>query len=258
VRSCSISDPKRSAVADATAWVSSSTSTGRTPRCCSGTAKVSGSRSCPRPYARHLPARATRAASPIRTPRSGTHSSTHSAIRSRCRNCSPGHEADDRLRRHLPPVATDASARRSPACHRIVLDMAAEAASTTSISSPRLRAPRMTEAELRHAVGDPVYDAFAPVVSSTTWMPRTPTTWRSSARRSRRGVEIVKRAPNRILLVYVNINLVAMDGAGSHRDGTGELPLTASSPQRAHAPALALVDGPTQQRVAHEQWRMAR
>ncbi|MGH7747764.1 MAG: lactate racemase domain-containing protein, partial [Candidatus Dormibacteria bacterium] len=72
---------------------------------------------------------------------------------------------------------------------------------------------RMTEAELRHAIGDRIYDAFAPhgrllqhdaedpdglVLLGTTDLGEE--------------VEISKRAATSDLLVYVNINLVAMDG----------------------------------------------
>lgn len=72
---------------------------------------------------------------------------------------------------------------------------------------------RMTEAELRHAVGDRVYDAFAPRgllyqhdaedPDSLAFLGTTP---------HGEEVEINKRAAESDLLVYVNINLVAMDG----------------------------------------------
>ena len=72
---------------------------------------------------------------------------------------------------------------------------------------------RMTEAELRHAVGDRVYDAFAPRgllyhhdaedPDGLEYLGTTP---------HGEEVEINKRAANSDLLVYVNLNLVAMDG----------------------------------------------
>jgi hypothetical protein len=72
---------------------------------------------------------------------------------------------------------------------------------------------RMTEAELRHAVGDRVYDAFAPRgllynhdAEDPDGMAYLGTT------RHGEEVEINKRAAESDLLVYVNINLVAMDG----------------------------------------------
>ena len=72
---------------------------------------------------------------------------------------------------------------------------------------------RLTEAELRHAVGDRVYDAFAPRGTlyqhdaedpdNLAYLGTTP---------EGEEVEINKRAAESDLLVYVNINLVAMDG----------------------------------------------
>jgi hypothetical protein len=72
---------------------------------------------------------------------------------------------------------------------------------------------RMTEAELRHAVGDRVYDAFTPRgllynhdaedPDSMAFLGTTP---------QGEEVEISRRAAESDLLVYVNINLVAMDG----------------------------------------------
>ncbi len=72
---------------------------------------------------------------------------------------------------------------------------------------------RMTEAELRHAVGDRVYDAFAPEglllqhdAEDPDGLVHLGTTDQGE------DVEINKRAAESDLLVYVNINLVAMDG----------------------------------------------
>ena len=71
----------------------------------------------------------------------------------------------------------------------------------------------MTEAELRHAVGDRVYDAFEPSgrlynldAEDTDAMAFLGTTDKGEE------VEINRRAAESDLLVYVNINLVAMDG----------------------------------------------
>src|SRR3954467_15842719 len=72
---------------------------------------------------------------------------------------------------------------------------------------------RMTEAELRHAVGDRVYDAFAPQghlynhdaedQDNLLFIGET---------KHGEEVEINKRAAESDLLVYVNINIVSMDG----------------------------------------------
>jgi lactate racemase len=72
---------------------------------------------------------------------------------------------------------------------------------------------RMTEAELRHAVGDRVYDAFAPHGLLVQHDAEDPDglTWLGQTDRGE-DVEINKRAAESDLLVYVNINLVAMDG----------------------------------------------
>ncbi|HEX4818874.1 MAG TPA: lactate racemase domain-containing protein, partial [Acidimicrobiales bacterium] len=95
-----------------------------------------------------------------------------------------------------------------------VLDMAAEAGvDDVHLIAALALHRRMTEAELRHAVGDRVYDAFAPSghlynmdAEDTENMAFLGTTDQGEE------VEIVKRAAESDLLVYVNINLVAMDG----------------------------------------------
>src|SRR5688572_13495403 len=95
-----------------------------------------------------------------------------------------------------------------------VLDMAADAGvDDVHIIAALALHRRMTEAELRHAVGDRVYDAFAPRgflyqhdaedPDALEYLGQTP---------HGEDVEINKRAANSDLLVYVNINLVAMDG----------------------------------------------
>src|SRR4051795_7469241 len=95
-----------------------------------------------------------------------------------------------------------------------VLDLAAEAGvDDVHLIAALALHRRMTEAELRHAVGDRVYDAFAPTghlynmdAEDTDNMAFLGTTDKGEE------VEIVKRAAESDLLVYVNINLVAMDG----------------------------------------------
>src|SRR4029453_6813335 len=72
---------------------------------------------------------------------------------------------------------------------------------------------RMTEAELRHAIGDRVYDAFEPRGMLTQHDAEDPDNlaYLGSTPHGEE-VEISKRAAESDLLVYVNINLVAMDG----------------------------------------------
>jgi hypothetical protein len=111
----------------------------------------------------------------------------------------------------LPPM------RRPDIRQRVieaVLDMAADAGvDDVHLIAALALHRRMTEAELRHAVGDRVYDAFAPDgrlynfdAEDSDAMAFLGTTDRGEE------VEISKRAVESDLLVYVNINLVAMDG----------------------------------------------
>ncbi len=71
----------------------------------------------------------------------------------------------------------------------------------------------MTEAELRHAIGDRVYDAFEPrgLLSQHDAEDPDNLVFLGTTEHGEE-VEINKRAATSDLLVYVNINLVAMDG----------------------------------------------
>ena len=72
---------------------------------------------------------------------------------------------------------------------------------------------RMTEAELRHAVGDRVYDAFAPDGRLYNFDAEDPDGLLLLGETDHgEEVEISKRAAESDLLVYVNINIVSMDG----------------------------------------------
>src|SRR6202035_4343880 len=72
---------------------------------------------------------------------------------------------------------------------------------------------RMTEAELRHAVGDRIYDSFAPHGRLLQHDAEDPDGLAYLGQTGQgEDVEINKRAAESDLLVYVNINLVAMDG----------------------------------------------
>jgi lactate racemase len=95
-----------------------------------------------------------------------------------------------------------------------VLDMAAEAGVDDVVLVAALALHRrMTEAELRHALGDRVYDAFAPEGLLTQHDAEDPDNLIHLGTTSEgEDVEINKRAATSDLLVYVNINLVAMDG----------------------------------------------
>ena len=63
-----------------------------------------------------------------------------------------------------------------------------------------------------------------------------------------------RRAAESDLIVYVNINLVAMDGGRkSHGHRPLRLRIAPPSPQRAHHAAHPFVHGPAQERAAHSQ-----
>ena len=95
-----------------------------------------------------------------------------------------------------------------------VLDLAAAAGvDDVEIIAALALHRRMTEAELRHAVGDRVYDAFAPYGQLYNFDAEDPdgliilgTTKHGEE------VQISKRAAESDLVVYVNINLVSLDG----------------------------------------------
>jgi lactate racemase len=111
----------------------------------------------------------------------------------------------------LPPM-------RRPDVRQRVLEAVLDLAAAAGVDDVEIIAAlalhrRMTEAELRHAVGDRVYDAFAPsgrlynhdaedpdgmVILGTT--------------RHGEEVQMNRRAAESDLVVYVNLNLVAMDG----------------------------------------------
>ncbi|MGE3620026.1 MAG: lactate racemase domain-containing protein [Acidimicrobiia bacterium] len=111
----------------------------------------------------------------------------------------------------LPPM------RRPDVRQRIieaVLDLAAEAGvDDVHIIAALALHRRMTEAELRHAVGDRVYDAFAPQGLLYNHDAEDPDNLAFlGTTRHGEEVEINKRAATSDLVVYVNVNLVSMDG----------------------------------------------
>ena len=119
----------------------------------------------------------------------------------------------------LPPM------RRPDARQRIieaVLDLAAAAGvNDVHLIAALALHRRMTEAELRHALGDRVYDAFAPSGALYNHDAEDPDGMAFLGETEKgEEVEISKRAAESDLLVYVNINLVAMDG-GHKSTATG-------------------------------------
>ena len=119
----------------------------------------------------------------------------------------------------LPPM------RRPDIRQRVieaVLDLAAEAGvDDVHLIAALALHRRMTEAELRHAVGDRVYDAFAPHGLLYNHDAEDPDNLAFlGTTHQGEEVEINKRAAESDLLVYVNINLVSMDG-GHKSTATG-------------------------------------
>ncbi|MHB8670493.1 MAG: NPN-dependent hydroxyacid isomerase, LarAH14/15/16 family [Acidimicrobiales bacterium] len=95
-----------------------------------------------------------------------------------------------------------------------VLDLAAEAGVDDVVLIAALALHRrMTDAELRHALGDRIFDAFAPHGLLLQHDAEDPAALVHLGLTDQgEDVEINRRAAESDLLVYVNINLVAMDG----------------------------------------------
>ena len=117
----------------------------------------------------------------------------------------------DDLSLPLPPMRRPDNRQR---VIEAVLDMAAEAGvdDVELIAALGLHR-RMTEAELRHALGDRVYDSFAPTGLLKQFDAEDPSRLAHlGTTEAGEDVEIDERAATSDLVVYVNINLVAMDG----------------------------------------------
>jgi hypothetical protein len=111
----------------------------------------------------------------------------------------------------LPPM------RRPDVRQRVieaVLDRAAEAGVDDVVLIAALALHRrMTEAELRHALGDRIYDAFAPSGRLRQHDAEDPEQLvHLGVTELGEDIELNRRAVESDLLVYVNINLVTMDG----------------------------------------------
>src|SRR3954447_21309374 len=111
----------------------------------------------------------------------------------------------------LPPM-------RRPDIRQRVIESVLDMAAAAGVDDVHLIAAlalhrRMTEAELRHAVGDRVYDAFAPAgrLYNHDAEDRDNLLFIGETKHGEE-VEINKRAAESDLIVYVNINIVSMDG----------------------------------------------
>ncbi len=111
----------------------------------------------------------------------------------------------------LPPM-------RSPDVRQLVIEQVLELAAEAGVDDVVLIAAlalhrRMTEPELRHALGDRIYDAFAPHGLLTQHDAEDPEGLVHLGRTEQgEDVEINRRAAESDLVVYVNITLVTMDG----------------------------------------------
>ena len=111
----------------------------------------------------------------------------------------------------LPPM-------RRPDIRQRVIEAVLDMAAAAGVDDVQLIAAlalhrRMTEPELRHALGDRIYDAFEPHGLLTQHDAEDPAGMLHLGTTDEgEDVEINRRAAESDLLVYVNINLVAMDG----------------------------------------------
>ena len=146
---------------------------------------------------------------------------------------------------------------RRPDVRQLVIEQVLELAAEAGVDDVVLIARwpctgGMTEAELRHALGDRIYDAFAPHGLLQQHDAEDPDNLIHLGLTDQgEDVEINKRAATSDLLVYVNINLVAMDGGHkSVATGPGQLQEPAPPPQRPHHAAEPVLHGPAPLRAA--------
>ena len=127
--------------------------------------------------------------------------------------------AFDDLSLPLPPMRRPDNRQR---VIEAVLDLAASAGVDDVVLIAALGLHRrMTDAELRHAVGDRVFDAFAPHGKLLQHDAEDPTGLVMVGQTEKgEDVEVNRRVAESDLLVYVNINMVTMDG-GHKSTATG-------------------------------------
>ena len=240
--------------ADPIAPGSCSTSIGRRRRSCSTTARASGSRSCPPGRSRVIyPAEPLEPLDDIEgairhalLDPDGDSEPLPALLR-------PGMKltiAFDDISLPLPPM-------KRPDIRQRVIEQVLDLAAAAGVDDVELIAAlalhrRMTESELRHAVGDRVYDSFAPHGLLYNHDAEDPDNLAFLGTTDQgEEVEINKRAAESDLLVYVNINIV-VDGRRLEEHGhrAGQLPQPAPPPQRPDHAAQPLVHGPPPQRAA--------
>ena len=183
----------------------------------------SSSRSCPVGTRVDLPQPADRGAAELAGRDPLGHQPSR-GLRAAARAAAAGDEGDHRHRRHLAAAAADAHARRAPArCSRSCCELLADSGVddvhlVIAIALHR----RMTEAEMRRMVGDEDLRRLLAGPATTTTTPRSPAA-SSSWAPPRHGEKVAARTgapPRADLVIYVNLNLVPMDG-GHKSVGTG-------------------------------------
>lgn len=119
--------------------------------------------------------------------------------------------AFDDLSLPLPPM-------KRPDIRQRIIEQVLDLAAAAGVDDVELIAAlalhrRMTESELRHAVGDRVYEAFAPQGALYNHDAEDPDNL-TEVGVTDQGEKVIinKRAADSDLLVYVNINIVSMDG----------------------------------------------
>lgn len=107
---------------------------------------------------------------------------------------------------------------RKPDIRQRIIEQVLDMAAAAGVDDVHLIAAlalhrRMTEAELRHALGDRIYDAFAPNDALYNHDAEDPDGMvELGLTRHEEQVTMNKRAAESDLLIYVNLNIVSMDG----------------------------------------------
>ena len=121
--------------------------------------------------------------------------------------------ADDRVRRHLAAAAADEEAGHPAAHHRGGADDGGRRRCRRRRTDLGERAaPPATPNELRDIVGERVFRSFFPDGKLYNFDAEDASLTHLGQTKHGEDVEISKRAAESDLLVYVNVNLVAMDG----------------------------------------------
>ena len=151
---------------------------------------------------------------------------------------------------------------RAPDIRQRIIEQVLDMAAAAGVDDVHLIAAlalhrRMTEAELRHALGDRIYDAFAPADALYNHDAEDPDGMvELGLTRHDEQVTMNKRAAESDLLIYVNLNIVSMDG-GWKSTATG---LSGYSGIRHHHNVATMLDSKSfmdrhKSELHHSNWR---